>query len=200
MAIGLGIILAVLALASQLALPPLADRQIADRLTAGGGTASVSVSAFPAARLLFGDGGRISVTGSGLNLGLADGQDTLGRLDGFGTVNVSLDSFRAGPLAVRSFELTRTGGDPYHLVADATTTGAGLASYGAERLGLPSGPLAGFLEGALPGAGRPIPIHLDVEIRSDDGRAVVVGGGATVAGVPTGPLAELVTSAIAVRL
>ena len=39
-----------------------------------------------------------------------------------------------------------------------------------------------------------------MELRSDGGRVVVVSGGGTVAGFPTGPLAELITSAIVVRL
>ena len=39
-----------------------------------------------------------------------------------------------------------------------------------------------------------------MELTSDDGRVRVVSGGGTVAGVPTGPLAELLTSAIVVQL
>jgi hypothetical protein len=41
---------------------------------------------------------------------------------------------------------------------------------------------------------------MDMELESDGGRVRVVSGGATVAGVPTGPLAELITSMIVVRL
>jgi hypothetical protein len=37
-------------------------------------------------------------------------------------------------------------------------------------------------------------------LQSDDGRIVVVSGGGTVAGIPTGPLAELITSAIVIQL
>ena len=39
-----------------------------------------------------------------------------------------------------------------------------------------------------------------MELQSDGGRVVVVAGGGTVAGIPTGPLAELITEAIAIRL
>src|SRR4051812_24161155 len=62
--------LALLALLgiSQLVIPPIAEHRVEDRLTAAGGTANVSMSAFPAARLLFGDGSRITITGSGLDL------------------------------------------------------------------------------------------------------------------------------------
>ena len=57
--------LLALAAASQLVIPPIAEHRIEDRLTDGGGTADVSLQAFPAARLLFGDGTRLSITGSG---------------------------------------------------------------------------------------------------------------------------------------
>ena len=47
---------------------------------------------------------------------------------------------------------------------------------------------------------QPIPVALDVELESERGRVVIVSGGGTVAGYPTGPLAELITSAVVVRL
>ncbi len=39
-----------------------------------------------------------------------------------------------------------------------------------------------------------------MELTSADGRLDVVSGGGTVAGIPTGPLAQLITSAIVVRI
>ena len=54
----------------------MAEHRIEDRLTDGGGTADVSLDAFPAARLLFGDGTKLSVTGSGLDLDLAASRAT----------------------------------------------------------------------------------------------------------------------------
>jgi hypothetical protein len=39
-----------------------------------------------------------------------------------------------------------------------------------------------------------------MEMTSEDGRVQVTGGGGEVAGVPTGPLAELITAAIVVRI
>jgi hypothetical protein len=195
--------LALLALvgASQLVIPPLAERRIEDRLTEGGGSADASLSAFPAARLLFGDGKQVSISGSGLDLGLEQRTDVFDRLDGFDEVDVSLTQFRAGPFAVASFELDRPApAAPYHLVSKSRTTPGDLAEYGASQLGLPGGPLLRFLTDRALGDDRTIPITLDMELRSDDGRVVVESGGGSVAGYPTGPLAELITSAIAVRL
>jgi hypothetical protein len=197
------VVLLLLALAgiSQLVIPPVAEHRIEDRLTDGGGSAQVSLQAFPAARLLFGDGSKLSVTGSGLNLGLQQQSNVFDKLDGFDRVDVNLTGFHAGPFAVASFDLERPAPSAtYHLVSSSRTTPGDLASYGAARLGLPGGPLLRFFTDQAFGSSRQIPIDLDMELRSDDGRVVVVSGGGTVAGYPTGPLAELITSTIAVRL
>ncbi len=186
---------------SQLVIPSVAEHRIEDRLTDGGGTADVSLQAFPAARLLFGEGTKLSVSGSGLDLGPQQQSNVFDKLDGFDRVEVSLRQFHAGPFAVASFDLTRPAPSaPYHLVSSTRTTPGDLAQYGASRLGLPGGPLLRFFTEQALGGSRPIPIDLDVELRSDGGRVVVVSGGGTVAGYPTGPLAELITSTIAVRL
>ena len=39
-----------------------------------------------------------------------------------------------------------------------------------------------------------------MELESDNGNVVVTGGTGTIAGVPTGPLAELITSVVALKL
>jgi hypothetical protein len=196
------LVLLALLVVSQFVIPPLVEHRIEGRLTDGGGSADVSVSAFPAARLLLGDGSRISVRGDGLDVGLEEpGAGVFDKLDGFDHVDVSLRDFRAGPFAVSTFDLTRsTSSAPYHLVASGRTTPGDLAGYSASRLGLTGGPLLGFLANQALGNNADIPIQLDMGLTSDGGRIVVVSGGGTVAGYPTGPLAELITSAIAVRL
>src|SRR4051812_9978753 len=103
------LVLAALLAVSQLVIPSVVEHRIESRLTDGGGSANVSVSGFPAARLLFGDGKRITITGDGLDLGLEQRTDVFGKLDGFDQVDVSLHAFRAGPLSVASFDLTRPG-------------------------------------------------------------------------------------------
>ena len=153
---------------SQLVIPSVAEHRIEDRLTDGGGTADVSLQAFPAARLLFGEGTKLSVSGSGLDLGLQQQSNVFDKLDGFDRVEVSLKQFHAGPFAVASFDLTRPAPSaPYHLVSSTRTTPGDLAQYGASRLGLPGGPLLRFFTQQALGGSRPIPIDLDVELRSD---------------------------------
>jgi hypothetical protein len=189
-----------LLVATQLVLPGLAEREVEDRLTEGGGEARASVSAIPAARLLFGDGDSFEVTASGLDLDLDENVEVFDRLDGFGEVDVAVTDTHAGPFEVESFELTRDAPAPYRLVSTSTTTAADMAAYGADVLGL-TGPLAGIALGELFGrTDAAIPIELDMELTSDDGRIEVVGGGGTIAGLPAGPLAELITATILVRL
>jgi hypothetical protein len=195
------LVLAALVGVSQLVVPPVAEHRIEDRLTDGGGTADVSLQAFPAARLLFGDGAKLSITGSGLDLGLQQQSNVFDNLDGFDRVDIHLTDFHAGPFAVANFDLTRPAPSaPYHLVSSSRTTPGALAQYGAAQLGLPGGPLLRFFTDQALRGNRPVPIDVDMELRSDGGRVVVVSGGGTIAGYPTGPLAELITSAIAVRL
>ncbi len=194
------VLLAVLGI-SQLVIPPIVEHRVEDRLTVAGGTADVSMSAFPAARLLFGDGSRITVTGSGLDLTAeSESTEVFSHLDGYDRVGVNLDHFRAGPFRLARFDLTRAAPEaPYHLMTRGQTTPSDLAAYGTSRLGLPGGPLMSYLGDRVLGRSS-IPINLDMELESDGGRVVVTSGTGTVAGIPTGPLAELITSAVAVQL
>jgi hypothetical protein len=189
----------VVLVGSQLLIPPIAERQTEDRLTAGGGDASVSLSGFPALRLLFDDGSRFEARGSGLDLDLNQRVDVLDRLDGFSEVDVLIDDLVAGPLEVSSFQLTREGSDPYHLVSSGAASPAALVDLGADALGLPGGDLFGGLAGRALGDA-PVPIELDMELVSGDDGIDVTSGGSTVAGIPTGPIGELITSAIVSRL
>jgi hypothetical protein len=194
------VLLALLGI-SQLVIPPIMEGRIQDRLTAGGGTAHVSVSSLPALTLLFGEGSRIEVTGSGLDLtSQSKSGDVFSELDGYDNVDVSLEDFRAGPFQMKSFDLTRTGSAAsYHLAATGQTSPSDLASYGASSLGLPGGPLLSYFGSRVLGQAS-IPIALDLQLVSDGGRVVVTSGGGTIAGLPTGPLAELITSLVVVQL
>jgi hypothetical protein len=197
--IAIAALVLVVVVASQLALPRIAERQVTNRLTAGGGEASVSVSAFPAARLLFNDGARFEVRASGLDLDLTRQTEVFDRLDGFGEVDIAIDDFSAGPFALQSFTLIRSGSAPYSFTSRGQAAPADVVDFGVDRLGLPGGGILGDLAGQALG-NVPVPFALDLELASNDGRIVVVAGGGTVAGLPAGPLAQLLTAAIVVRL
>lgn len=194
------VLLALLGIA-QLVIPPIAEHRIEDRLTSAGGTADVSMSAVPAVRLLFGDGSRIAVNGHDLDLtSESTSGDVFSNLDGYDSVAVSLDHFRAGPFDLTTFDLTRSAPDaPYHLTTRGHTTPTDLAAYAAGQAGLPGGPLLSYLGGQVLGRDA-VPIHLDMELESDAGRVTVTGGTGTIAGIPAGPLAELITSVVALKL
>lgn len=188
-------------LGSQLAIPGLAEREVEERLTENGGRAEVAIGAVPALRLLLGDGEQFEVEASGLELDLDERSEVLERLDGFSVVDVSIADFEAGPFAVETFELHRDDEDAYALTSVGSTSPAALAQYGAEALELPGAGLARFTLGRLLDAPEAeIPFELEMGVASDNGRLRVVSGGGTVAGLPAGPLAQLITAAIVVRL
>jgi hypothetical protein len=110
-------------------------------------------------------------------------------------VDIALEDFRAGPLEVSSFSLARAGEAPYSMRMSATSSPASLVGFGAERLGISAAPLLGFVAEQTD-ADRRFPIELDVELVSEEGRIDVVSGSGTVAGFPTGPLAEIITAAV----
>jgi hypothetical protein len=190
-----------LLVASQILVPSLGERKIEQRLTEGGGTADVTLGAFPAARLLFSDGERFEVDARDLNLALDRREQVFARLDGFSMVDVSIANSTAGPFELTSFELRRDGDAPYRLTANGSTSPSSLVDYGVNGLDLPGGGLAGLALDLLGiDTNLAVPIELDMQLTSDDGRLQVVSGGGTVAGLPTGPLAELLTTAIVVQL
>jgi hypothetical protein len=192
-------VVVALLVASQLLLPGIAERDVENRLTEGGGEADVSVSAFPAARLLFDDGSRFEVRASELQLDLSERLEVFDRLDGFGEVDVLIDDFVAGPLEISSFTLTRAGDDPYHLTSVGMASPAELVDLGADQLGLPGGDVLGGLTGITLGEA-PVPIELDMQLVSEGDGIEVAEGDSTVAGVPTGPLGELIAASIVSRL
>jgi hypothetical protein len=188
--------------ASQVLVPSLGERRVEDRLTEGGGAAEVTLGAFPAARLLFSDGERLEVEARDLELDLDEEVEVFDRLDGFSQVEVSVEDSVAGPFELDRFRLSRDGDGPYHLLSSATTTPSGLADVGLEAVELPGESLADLIFGELlaDADDAPVPVELDLELTSDDGRVQVVSGGSTIAGFETGPLAELITSAVVVQL
>jgi hypothetical protein len=193
---------ALLLVVSQVVVPELAERRVEGRLERQGGTAKVSLSALPAMRLLFGDGDSIMVKGSGLDLDPERRARALERLDGFDKVSVRLDHLVAGPLDVSSFRLERGEGErDYASRMTATTSAREVARFlGSEAGGSLGGLLGGLAGGSLPGGSTEVPLAVDAVIASRGGEIEVRRARASVAGVPAGPLAELVVATVAPRL
>src|SRR4051812_26654870 len=148
-----GIVL--LLVASQLALPPVAEHKVESRLERDGGTARAEVHAFPALRLLFGDGDSLEVQGRGVPLDVRGAGADLGRLDGFDEVHVLVTGADAGPLDVQTLSLDREEGEtPYRLRSSAKTTPRELAGFLGSQAGGALGGLFGDLAaGSLPNGG-----------------------------------------------
>jgi hypothetical protein len=193
----------VLLLASQFALPPIASHKIEDKLTAQGGSAHVSLHAFPALRLLWHHGSSIDVTGSGLHVDLGTGkQKVFQNLDGFGKVHIHLTDVTAGPFDTRSFALDRNKGSAdYNLALQASVRPSDLATYlGSQAGGALGGLFGGIAGGLVPGGTQPVPVSVNATVQSRGGNPVVQSGGGTVAGVPVGPLLEALAVAVVARL
>jgi hypothetical protein len=197
----LGAAVVLVLVVSQLFLPGIGEGVIEDRLTENGGVAEASLSATPAARLLWGSGDGIAIDATGLDLEVttADEPVVFDDLDRFDDVEIIIRDSSMGPIDVEDFVLTRQGDDPYSLEAHGTTSASDLAEFGAEAFDLPGGDLLGGILGVATG-GTEVDVDLDMLVESDDGRVHVLEGGGEVAGIPTGPLAAFITSAVTIEL
>ena len=197
------VVIAILALGSQLAIPAYVSSQVEDRLTENGGSAHVEVHAFPAVRLAGGDGDRIEIRARDLRIDLPPtGGDVFDRLDGFAEVDAQLTNVRTGPFRVQRFVLQRGEGEgTYRMVMRASSTPNELTDYAAARIGGPFGGFMGrFAGGLLPWDDKPVPVTIDALVRSDDGRATVVSADGDVAGLPVDTVATALAGAVADRL
>jgi hypothetical protein len=196
--IPVGLLLVLLA-ASQLLLPPFLEGRVSDRLERGGGSADVSLKAVPAGRLLFHDGDELDVNGRGLRLELGGRGETLDRLDGFDEVHVRLTDADAEPLRVRRFALTRSESDRDYAVRMAgSTTPREVARFlGSQAAGSLGGTLGDLATELLPDGGEVrVPVDMEATVRSRNGRREVTSATGSVAGVPAGPLVQLVLDAV----
>jgi hypothetical protein len=205
-AVALGIV--VLGGITQLVIPGFVERHIESKLEEEddlGGEAIVDVKAFPAVRLLWGSGDRLEVRGRGLAVNLAERtDDPLGRLDGFGEVDIDLTDLTAGPVDVQAFSLVRTEEDTsYALRMEAETTPASIAESVGGQLGGDLGRLiAGAGAATLPDGGETdLPIDVEGQVSRGDGGVLDVDAvEASVAGIPAGPFAEAMVQAVVERL
>jgi hypothetical protein len=181
-------------------LPGQAEKKVRDRLTRNGGTADVMIRAIPAIRLLFDDGDELDVRARGIVIPARDLRGgSFKQLDGFDEMNFEMVRSVVGPFTADRVSLTRCEGDQNYDFAFRGSTSAGqLASF---ALGTLPPVLRSLIEtlGGRP-ADAEIPIRLDAVLKSEGGRATLVRGTGTVAGLPLGGIALPIAGAIISRL
>jgi hypothetical protein len=197
--LALGAVVVIALVATQLILPRVGENRVEDRLTKGGGTAEVNVEAVPAIRLLFDDGDKLEVTAREVKIPLDVQANSFKELDGFNDVDVRLALSTVGPFFAERVSIARGEGDElYSFKFQGSTSARDIGEFALS--GLP--PLLRSALIALSGraGSQDLPIRLDVNLRSDKGRARVVGGTGTVAGVPLGGFALGIASSIINRV
>lgn len=189
------------AIATHFVLPSYLAGRVEDRLEEHGGRADVTLRAVPALRLLAGRGDRIEIEGSGLEFEFDDpDRDVFDDLDKFDEVRVDLREVTAGPFETERFELESAPEGRYRIDVDATASIRDLAEVAGGEFGPLGELIGGIAGGSIPFSSAPVPVRLDGELEAADGEVTMVSGTARVAGLPAGPVARLVTSAILSRL
>jgi hypothetical protein len=93
----------------QLVLPPLAEHIVRQRLGDHGRVESVTVSAFPAIELLFGDADSVSVKMSSFTASQTQVGTNLNQASGVSTLRVSIAEVNSGLVKVNDVSLTKHG-------------------------------------------------------------------------------------------
>ena len=192
------IVLAVLLVVAQFAIPRVGEKAVEHRLTEHGGTADVHLSAFPAPLLLFGKGNELHIDASGLSVDLDPSQkDVFKHLDDFEDVKIAISDSRAGPFTISEFTVNRTAENQYDVAIAGSGTAGDVARYAGSRLGGSfAQALAGLAASALGGFSRPIPFDATMTIDTSNGEPVASGVQGAVDGLPAGPLAQVVANAL----
>lgn len=185
---------------SQVIIPNKAESDTKDRLTKEGGSASVTITAFPAFRLLFNHGEKLEVRARDITIPINDLRSgSFKKLDGFNHVLVRLTSSTVGPFNTDAMLLTRGEGEKlYHFTYGGSTSVTQLAELALGALPLQLRSLVETLTGR-PGR-EPIPIRLNAQLESNKGKINLVSGGGTVAGLPLGGLALSIAGAVISRV
>ena len=132
-AVGAAVLVVALLVLSQVALPLLAESRLRSELADTGRVTSVSVSAFPALKLLAGRADSVRVRMSSGSLGVGDLGERLASTSRADSLDFQVDEFSLGPLRIRDVSLEKDGDA---LVGTASITSADLAAALPVDLGL----------------------------------------------------------------
>jgi hypothetical protein len=136
--LGGGAVLLVLA-GAQVLIPRIAAGRISSRIARYGNVEHVSVSAWPAVKLLWGDADSVDVTAGRLALSPAQASALLWESRGVGRIDIDAESVKVGPLALQDVSLTKRG---------EQLSGHGTTSAAEASAALPAGVSATLLKSA----------------------------------------------------
>lgn len=178
--------LALVALASQLVIPSVAEDRLRDKLASVGAVSSVDVSATPAVKMLFGSVDRAAVEMYDASLDGAGEMDPemISKLDGVQEVDARIDRLRAGPIDVDEVRLVKDG-DNLEASGDMD-----LSALKQLIPGVKVSVKGGSILLDLSSSGLPIPFPVQLEIVAEDGAIVARPLGAAAAMLPPQPLLE----------
>jgi len=181
-------------------IPNRTENKIEDRLTKHGGTADVTVKAIPAIRLLFDDGDELSVDARRIDIPVAELRGgALKKLDGFDHMRFEMTSSEIGPFTADRAVLRRPeGAKLYDFAFTGSTSPGQLADFALGSLPPALRSLIETISGRS--ADSAIPIHLDAKLKSDNGRAELVRGSGSVAGLPIAGIALPIAGTIISQL
>lgn len=175
------------AVATNFALPSVAEDRMRDELASFGSVTKVEVAASPGLKLLFGgvDRAAVEMSSATLDSGSMD-SDMLTRAGEVEVLEARIDSLRAGPFDVESVVLDKRGET---LDGSASVDIAQIERLlpGAELTVEDGKVLLGFSELPLP---LPIPGGLQLELAVEDGTVVARPLGAASALLPAQPLLD----------
>jgi hypothetical protein len=118
-------VLVVAALLAQLILPRLAADRISSRIGRYGKVEDVTVSAWPAVKLLWGDADSVHIRAGRLDLSPAQASALLWESRGVSSMDVSAEAVKLGPLALEGVSLSKRGEE---LAGAGSTTAAQAAA------------------------------------------------------------------------
>jgi hypothetical protein len=181
-------------------IPNVAESKVKDRLTRNGGSADVTIKAIPAIRLLFDDGDELNVEARRIEIPVRELRGGgLKKLDGFDHMRFEMIRSEIGPFTADRALLKRDeGAKLYDFTFTGSTSAGQLADFALGSLPLALRSLIETVSGRSADAA--VPIRLDAQLKSEGGRADLVRGGGSVAGLPIGGIALPIAGAIISRL
>lgn len=166
---------------AQLLLPKLAAQRVRGELARYGVVHSVSVSAFPAIELLWGQAQSASLSAGAINMSPAEANQLMGRARGVQRMDVHATSMHLGSLALNDVDLRKRGDHIYidGLLSEADLRAMLPGSTGFELLASKSGGATMRVKGNLFG----VATALNVQLSAVEGKLVAQPQGSLFAGL-----------------